>query len=171
MEYEVENQADALPPLPVLIPSPNKKLKNKTPQDSIDQFWACFTSKFPGKPQRILPANVYAKTKAAKSPKGVIHGQAAIKSYEQASAECIAAVEKIAKECRRVNMKYRDPHFDIEFDLKRAGGGPRDCLDGLFGRQEDSAQPKSVKRVPVKIQERWLRLAIIANGSCVIGYL
>ena len=149
MEYEVENPEEALPPPPVPVASPNKKMKNKTPQTSIDQFWGSFTSKFPGKPQRILPANVYAKTKAAKSPKGVVHGQAAIKSYEQASTECIAAVEKIAKECRRVNMKYRDPHFDIEFDLKSARGGTRDCLDSLYGRNDDSAQPKSVKRVPV----------------------
>ena len=149
MEYEVENPEQALPPPPVLVASPNKKLKTKTPQTSIDQFWGSFTTKFPGKPQRILPANVYANTKAAKSPKGVVHGQAALKSYEQASAECIAAVEKIAKECRRVNMKYRDPHFDIEFDLKSAQGGARDCLDGLLGRDEESAAPRSVKRVPV----------------------
>ena len=149
MEYEVENPEDTLPPPRIPIASPNKKMRNRTPQASIDQFWASFTSKYPGKPQRILPANVYAKTKAANSPKGVVHGQAAIKSYEQASAECIAAVEKIAKECRRVNMKYRDPHFDIEFDLKSARSGTRDCLDGLLGRNEDSALPKSVKRVPV----------------------
>ena len=151
MEYEVENAGEALPPLPVPVLSPNKQLNTKAPQESIDQFWASFTTKFPGKPQRILPANVYAKTKAANSPKGVVHGQAAIKSYEQASAECVAAVEKIAKECRRVNMKYRDPHFDIEFDLKRAVMGPRDCLDGLYGRNDESALPKSVKRVPVSL--------------------
>ncbi len=171
MEYEVENPDEALPPLPVPVSSPNKKLKTKTPQVSIDQFWASFTSKFPGKPQRILPANVYAKTKAAKSPKGIVHGQAAIKSYEQASAECIAAVEKIAKECRRVNMKYRDPHFDIEFDLKRAGVGPRDCLDGLYGRNGDSAQPKSVKRVPVSFLELKVALPFVVNSSYAVGHL
>ena len=74
-------------------------------------------------------------------------GQIAIKSYDQATAECTRAVEKIAKECKRVNHKYRDPHFDIEFDLKR---NRRDCLDSL-GKVEDKAYPKSVKRIPVSI--------------------
>lgn len=37
-------------------------------------------------------------------------------------------MEKIVKECRRINQKYRDPHFDLEFDLKMNRG---DCLTGL----------------------------------------
>ena len=74
-------------------------------------------------------------------------GQVAVKSYDQAAAECKHAVEKIAKECRRVNHKYRDPHFDIEFDLKR---NQRDCLDAL-GDVDDKAYPKSVKRIPVSL--------------------
>ena len=73
--------------------------------------------------------------------------QIAVKSYDQAAAECKHAVEKIAKECRRVNHKYRDPHFDIEFDLKR---GRRDCLDAL-GEVSDKAYPRSVKRIPVSV--------------------
>lgn len=97
-----------------------------------------------GKIYSILPENVYAKTKAAQSPAGLVHGQATGKSYEQAAADCRAAVNKIAKECRRVNLKYRDPHFDIEFDLKR---NRRDCLDSLIG--DSNLSPKSVKRVPV----------------------
>jgi hypothetical protein len=51
------------------------------------------------------------------------------------------------KECRRVNQKYRDPHFDIEFDLK---WGVRDCLSMLSGTpgEDDSFfSPGSVKRV------------------------
>ena len=76
-----------------------------------------------------------------------MNGQTAVKSYDQAAAECKNAVEKIAKECRRVNHKYRDSHFDIEFDLKR---NRRDCLDGL-GQVDDKAYPKSVKRIPVSV--------------------
>lgn len=95
----------------------------------------------------ILPADIYAKTKASKNTKGLVNCQIAIKSYDQAAAECKHAVEKIAKECRRVNHKYRDPHFDIEFDLKR---GIRDCLDAL-GEVSDKAYPKSVKRIPVSV--------------------
>ena len=76
-----------------------------------------------------------------------MNGHIAIKSYDQAAAECKHAVQKITKECRRVNHKYRDPHFDIEFDLKR---NRRDCLDTL-GEVSDKAYPKSVKRIPVSV--------------------
>lgn len=50
------------------------------------------------------------------------------------------------KECRRANQKYRDPHFDIEFDLK---WGRRDCLETLKtpNREKSIFRPKSVKRV------------------------
>ncbi len=41
---------------------------------------------------------------------------------------CRAKVAKIVAECRRVNQKYRDPHFDLEADLKLER---RDCLNGL----------------------------------------
>ena len=52
---------------------------------------------------------------------------------------------KIARECRRINAKYRDPHFDIEFDLKR---DRRDCLDSLQSTSNDDRHwPRSVKRV------------------------
>lgn len=120
------------------------RVTKQLPQRSVDEFWKKFTTKFPGKVHSILPADIYAKTKASKNTKGVVNGQIAVKSYDQAAAECKHAVEKIAKECRRVNHKYRDPHFDIEFDLKR---NQRDCLDAL-GEVEDLAYPKSVKRIP-----------------------
>ncbi|KAL9016517.1 MAG: hypothetical protein Q9185_006138 [Variospora sp. 1 TL-2023] len=135
-------------------PAPIKKVKKRVPQRNVDEFWDKFTTKFPGIDQvahkcsgkiySILPANVYAKTKAAQSPVGLVHGQATGKSYDQAKAECKAAVESLAKECRRLNLKYRDPHFDIEFDLKR---NKRDCLDSLEGTS-NNLKPKSVKRVP-----------------------
>ena len=68
-------------------------------------------------------------------------------SYEQAAQACKDKVAQIVRECRRVNQKYRDPHFDIEFDLKR---GPMDCLRGLGAEGNDGdvgLYPKSVKRV------------------------
>lgn len=104
-----------------------------------------FTTKYPGKVTSILPADIYAKHKAQDSPKGLVRGHSAGKSYEQAVAECKNAVIKIAEEYRRVNAKYRDPHFDIEFDLKR---GRRDCLDSLEPTNPDDQYcPRSVKRV------------------------
>ena len=111
---------------------------------------AKFTTKTPGKVRCVLPSDVYAKRKALKTPKGEVNGERAVKSYDEAARECKYAVQKIAKECRRVNHKYRDQHFDIEFDLKR---GPRDCLNGLR-QTDDTSLPGSVKRVPVRAMDR-----------------
>ncbi|CAD6573733.1 MAG: hypothetical protein ASARMPREDX12_006221 [Alectoria sarmentosa] len=119
------------------------KVRKQLPQRGVDEFWKKFATKFPGKVHSILPADIYAKTKASRSTKGVVNCQIAVRSYDQAAAECKHAVEKIAKECRRVNHKYRDPHFDIEFDLKWKR---RDCLDAL-GEVSDKAYPRSVKRI------------------------
>jgi hypothetical protein len=62
---------------------------------------------------------------------------------------CRAKVEKIVKECRRINKKYRDPHFDIETDLKL---DIRDCLQSLCHIKDGETPgtdmwPQSVKRV------------------------
>ena len=132
-----------------------KKAKHQAPQQTVKHFWDVFTTKHPGKINGILPENVYARSKAAHEPRGVVHGQAALKSYDETKEDCIAAVDKIAKECRRVNMRYRDPHFDIEFDLKWKR---RDCLEGLVPGDGDAFEPKSVKRVPVRLSHlcfRW----------------
>lgn len=144
MNSDVENLVDDVP-VETQVSKPIKKAKKRPPQAGVDEFWAKFHSSFPGKVDTILPKNAYAKTKAAKNLKGTIPSQGAGKSYQEASAECIATVDKIAAECRRVNLKYRDPHFDIEWDLKRA---KRDCLDGLVESDWELA-PRSVKRVAV----------------------
>ncbi|KAH6074574.1 hypothetical protein HBI65_237710 [Parastagonospora nodorum] len=123
--------------------------RKHAPQQSIDDFWAKFTTKHPGKIFTILPDNLYAKRAAAHAPKGSIPGVNALASYEQAVESCRNKVAKIVKECRRLNQKYRDPHFDIEADFKRSQAlpdTPADCLTGLDKEQSDF-QPMSVKRV------------------------
>lgn len=62
----------------------------------------------------ILPQNIYAKKASDSVPIGVISGQNAVTGYAEAVELCKAKVENIVKECRRVNQKYRDSHFDIE---------------------------------------------------------
>ena len=126
----------------VLKPSVKKAL-NQTPQETIEEFWQKFNSKKPGKAVTILPDTSYAKRTAARTPKGAIEGQKTYVSFEEAAATCKAKVDKIIKECRRVNQKYRDPHFDIEFDLK---WGNKDCLRGLLEAETDK-WPESAKRV------------------------
>ena len=133
-------------------PSPlaRRIVKKQQPQQTVDDFWDKFVTRFPGKVETILPRNGYAQTKVANIPTGVVHGQTTVRSYDQARDECEAAVDKIVKECRRVNMKYRDLHFDIDFDLKFR---QRDCLDVLYcsGDAENDLFPKSAKRVPVSV--------------------
>lgn len=133
-------------PYIVMAPAPPKKVKHQSPQDAIDEFWGKFNSKTPGRASTILPKNKTV-TKAGESvPKGVIKGENAVASYEEAAQICKDKVAKIVRECRRVNQKYRDPHFDIEFDLK---WGRKDCLTMLGDTIDvDSGfRPGSVKRV------------------------
>lgn len=94
----------------------------------------------------ILPADSYAKKVGDSAPKGIITSLSSSASYEEAVRTCKLKVAKIVKECRRANQKYRDPHFDIEFDLK---WGRRDCLETLKtpNREKSIFRPKSVKRV------------------------
>jgi hypothetical protein len=122
-----------------------RNVKKQPPQRTVEEFWDKFTTKHKGKIWTVLPSNGYARTKAANMPEGVIKGHRAMRSYEKAKAECVAAVEKIASECQRVNQKYRDAHFDIEFDLKM---GRRYCLNGLT-KSDREMKPMSVKRVTV----------------------
>ncbi|KAI9644088.1 hypothetical protein NHQ30_007440 [Ciborinia camelliae] len=132
----------------VFVPAPDiKKTKHISPQDAIDEFWAKFKSKTPGKPSTVLPKNLYTQKAGQKATKPVTKGKNAVASYEEAAALCKAKVAKIVKECRRVNQKYRDPHFDIEFDLKWGKG---DCLQMLENTSEKlipTFSPGSVKRV------------------------
>ncbi|KAI9742210.1 MAG: hypothetical protein M1818_004110 [Claussenomyces sp. TS43310] len=123
-----------------------QRSKHLSPQDTIDEFWKKFNTKAPGQAFTILPLDIFAQKAGQNVPKGTITGQNASAYYEEAVAICKRKVEKIAKECRRVNQKYRDPHFDIEFDLK---WGRRDCLETLAtpNRQKTDFRPLSVKRV------------------------
>jgi len=126
-------------------------VRKQAPQRNIDEFWHKFTTKHPGKIFTILPDNLYAKRAAAHAPRGSIPGVNALASYEEAKEACTRKVAKIVKECRRLNQKYRDPHFDIEADFKRSQAFPdipADCLTGLNEETTDF-NPLSVKRVEV----------------------
>ncbi|KAL6874847.1 cysteine proteinase [Trichoderma novae-zelandiae] len=135
---------DAIPMRPRKVVRPQQ-----TPQEAIDEFWAKFTTKAPGKATTVLPQNPYAARVARKNAKAASSSTTTQASYETAAAMCRAKVEKIVQECRRVNKKYRDPHFDLEADLKL---GRRDCLESLsnFESLENPGKdfkPGSAKRV------------------------
>lgn len=142
------------PPVGDRGPNPNgggqvkRKRSKYPPQENVKRFWDKFNTKYPGKVFTILPDDPHARIKAAKAPKGAVQQRAA-RSYEEARAQCERNVHRIIKECRRVNQKYRDPHFDIEWDLK---SGRRNCLDGL-AKGLQGGSPKGVKRVTVSRAE------------------
>ncbi|TGO49059.1 hypothetical protein BCON_0222g00090 [Botryotinia convoluta] len=132
----------------VFVPAPDvKKTKHISPQDAIDEFWAKFKSKTPGKASTVLPKNLYTTKAGQRASKPVTRGKNAVASYEEAAALCKAKVAKIVKECRRVNQKYRDPHFDIEFDLKWGKGDCLQMLENTSERLTPTFRPGSVKRV------------------------
>lgn len=130
------------------IPSERPRIvRTQPPQDTLKQFWNQFNTKYPGKVFTVLPDNPYVRTKAANLSKGAADKRYdGTKTYEQARKECEVAVNRIVRECERVNQKYTDVHFDIEYDLKC---GRRDYLDGLNSLDE-FMQPKGVKRVTVR---------------------
>lgn len=142
-----DNLADNMscpPPLSSGSRTPRKP-NRQNPQEFLRLFWEHFNTKCPGKVYTVLPDNPYARTKAARIPKGTIHGQNAARSYDQAKRDCIRSVNRIVAECERINQKYTDPHFDIEIDLK---SGRRDYLEGLDELNLEM-RPKGVKRVTV----------------------
>ncbi|OAX81293.1 hypothetical protein ACJ72_04370 [Emergomyces africanus] len=117
-------------------------LKDKAPpQKLVDTFWKSFNSKFPGRVLKSLPQRPGKTTSQPVS--NIAHGEAALGSYNRAKEECEHAVNRIVKQCLRINQKYTDPHFNIETDLK---SGRRNCLDGLE-RVNEGMRPKGVKRV------------------------
>ncbi|ERS97384.1 hypothetical protein HMPREF1624_06716 [Sporothrix schenckii ATCC 58251] len=114
--------------LPKLRP-PRRASLHRAPQEVIDDFWAEFQSKRPGKPTSIVPQNAYADKAARRIAAQSNNGsQSTTASYAEAAAQCRAKVAHIVKECRRINQKYRDPHFDLELDIQL---DRRDCLESL----------------------------------------
>jgi hypothetical protein len=125
---------------------PAKRRRNDTSQDTIERFWTRFNSKFGSEvPWAVLPDDLVAKRASAIYPKGKKPGESVMADYDAAHQACKAKVEMIAKECRRINQKYRDNHFDVDL----YGPDPRFCLDGLLDNANDSdLRPRGIARVP-----------------------
>lgn len=83
----------------------------------------------------IIPKTEYAERAARRaSAKSKAPAKTTEQSYEAAADQCRRKVAQIVSECRRVNQRYRDPHFDLEIDLKL---NCRDCLDSLDNSRDD----------------------------------
>ncbi len=151
----------AIAEVPVTLQEPLRRGgAGKDPQAKLDEFWKSHTTKAPGKGKftrhSSLPpipgltthlgavTNVIPKkSRAGRAIKRSTKDASSVAkpstsspipvgtSYEAARALCEAKVAKIVKECRRINQKYRDPHFDLELDLKKHR---RFCLESLDNR-------------------------------------
>ena len=130
-------------------PCANMK-KNVFPQAAVDKFWRDFISNKPGKTFAILPGNVRAKRAAIRASIYAETPTSALASYEQAAKVCKTDIDNIVRDCLRMNQKYKDPNFDIEWDLSRWLRCHRveDCLVPL-GKEEVNLRPRSVKRIEV----------------------
>ncbi|PGH14291.1 hypothetical protein AJ79_03113 [Helicocarpus griseus UAMH5409] len=126
------------PPFRITMP----RGKNEPPQKVVDRFWRNFNTKHPGRVFKALPRRS-GESRPPQPDSNIARGEAALDSYNRAKQECERAVDRIVKQCMRINQKYTDPHFDIEMDLKT---GRRDCLDGIW-RTNERMKPKGVKRV------------------------
>lgn len=152
-------------------PARRKKRSNVHPQKSISKMWKNFDPDYLGRVTRILPETT---TSSSVSNSRIQRSQNASESYRQARAACEETVGKIVEECRALNQKYTDVHFDLERDLKITQ--KRDCIDGLVQDDEDRDYPADVKRVTVctahsrhKPLLTYARTCLIILGSSLTG--
>ena len=149
-----------------------KKKKKLPPQESIDKLWERFSQKRFSKAMKVLPF-----APVAPSPLSDRANELLSVGYERAAEECRRKVRKIIQECRRVNMRYRDPGWDIDWDLKMAKGY---CLNSLGQTTFDvslknmlrisASVPKAVKRVH-EIFEKPTFMANVSGSDAKQGSL
>ncbi|KAL7953296.1 hypothetical protein V8C34DRAFT_61948 [Trichoderma compactum] len=127
-----------------------KRKKRLPPQQSINKVWKKFSNRKFHKALSVLPFDpVVAPRSGLDRPNELISD-----GYERAAEECRRKVQKIVKECKRVNMRYRDPGWDLDWDLKYEKGNTLNYIgtnkfeisrSTLLSSK--SVVPKAVKRV------------------------
>ncbi|KAI1484060.1 cysteine proteinase [Daldinia eschscholtzii] len=151
--YSSSSESDEPPPKKNTTNSNNQNQKKKKkrkppPQQSINKIWRRFTTKEFTKALAVLPFDPVPLPSTPERPNELLSA-----GYERAREECSRKVKKIIAECRRVNTRYRDPGFDLDWDLKWLKGN---CLNYLGSRKFDlstsrlstnTSVPKAVKRV------------------------
>lgn len=89
-----------------------KRKKKLPPQQSINRVWKKFSKRRFHKALAVLPFDPVSPPASSDRPNQLLSV-----GYEQAAEECRRKVEKIIKECKRVNMRYRDPGWDLVSQL------------------------------------------------------
>ncbi|KAI9055406.1 hypothetical protein LZ554_000360 [Drepanopeziza brunnea f. sp. 'monogermtubi'] len=142
-------------PAPASATAKPKKKKRLSPQDAINRIWERFSVKEFSNVTVVLPSSSITEPTIdpSKPPDAEQNNLLVSEDYERAVQECRTRVRKLVKECQRVNMRYRDPDFDIDWDLRMRRGH---CLNNLKDRKFNVHEkysethftaPKSVKRV------------------------
>lgn len=85
-----------------------KKKKRLPPQQSINRIWKKFSNRKFHKAICILPFDPVVPIASSDTPNELLS-----EGFERAAEECRRKVQKIVKECKRVNMRYRDPGWDL----------------------------------------------------------
>ncbi len=98
-------------PPPPMGDKPKKKKKRQPPQETINKIWSRFSARKFSKATLILPFAA-PKTDPSKPQSPKPNNLLVSEDYERAVQECRKRVKKLIKECRRVNMRYRDPDFE-----------------------------------------------------------
>ncbi|KAK3323026.1 hypothetical protein B0H66DRAFT_602440 [Apodospora peruviana] len=172
-EYNYRKHKGTVPATTSTTDANKKKKKRKLPpQQSINRIWKRFSNKKFNKALAVLPFDpVLPPTISDRSNELLSAG------YERAAEECRRKVRKIIQECRRVNMRYRDPGWDIDWDLKWEKGH---CLNSLGRNKFDVSMasmlnpsavvPKAVKRVH-EIYEKPTFMAKISGSDVKQGGL
>jgi hypothetical protein len=103
-------------------PADLKKRKKKkpllSPQTSINNTWRRFSNPRPQQALSILPLDQATRPSSNSS-----HGNELLSNGRlRAVAECRRKVNEIVDECKQVNMRYRDPDWDLVsiYDTLRA---------------------------------------------------
>jgi hypothetical protein len=152
-----QNNNGPPPPPPPFAGKPKSKKKKKLPpQETINKIWSRFSASKFSRATSILPPTSTTPLDPSKVSPTIPRPNNLLVSedYERAVTECRSKVKKLIKECKRVNMRYRDPSFDIDWDLKWEKGY---CLNSLADHKFEingrafanptSNVPKAVKRV------------------------
>ncbi|KAF9038122.1 hypothetical protein BJ165DRAFT_1408041 [Panaeolus papilionaceus] len=98
----------------------------------------------PEKPEKTLKKPLITGTGPKKNPtpppRATQVGLLVTAELEQAIADCKAKVDRISKQCRAKNRRFRDIEFDLENDKSR-------CLYGILVGESEDYSPSDVQRV------------------------
>jgi hypothetical protein len=146
---EYGNGAGAVVAPAAAVPATPRKKPRMPPQPRINRIWKRFSNRRFTTALAVLPFSPVQPAAAPERANELLND-----GYKRAVEECKRKVEKIIAECRRVNMRYRDPGWDLDWDLKFEKGY---CLNSLGRIKFELSRstmtnphphvPKAVKRV------------------------